>query len=115
MSLLLASQYPANRLSTSVDNEMLSQRLRSSGHAVLRTVSPGTWAVEGSSIFGSIALPHLRRKASNSWSAVQESYVSTKQVFESHRVVCTFGTSIASILTAWAATVWVGGWSMVYQ
>ncbi|XP_072967067.1 uncharacterized protein [Typha angustifolia] len=75
---------------------MVVQRLRSSGSALFRTVSPSTWTGE------SLALPNLKRKASNTWSAVQDTFLSTKEVFESHRVVFTVGTSIASILTAWA-------------
>lgn len=47
-------------------------------------------------------LANLKKKASNSWSAIQDTYYSTKQVFEDHRVVFTVGTSIASVLTAWA-------------
>ncbi|CAN6479190.1 unnamed protein product [Victoria cruziana] len=48
------------------------------------------------------ALPRLRKKISNSWSAVQDTYFSTKDVFERHRVVFTVGTSFASLATAWA-------------
>ncbi|XP_010928409.1 uncharacterized protein [Elaeis guineensis] len=81
---------------------MLAQRLRSSGRAIFRTGSPRASGGSGSSIFRSVAVPNLKRRASNTWSAVQETYLSTKQVFESHRVVFTIGTSIASILTAWA-------------
>ncbi|KAK9084749.1 hypothetical protein Sjap_025160 [Stephania japonica] len=55
----------------------------------------------GSSIFESIALPHLKKKARNSWSAVQDTYLSTKDVFERHKVVFTVSTSIASVATAW--------------
>eukprot|EP01018_Ginkgo_biloba_P032800 Gb_18749 [translate_table: standard] len=58
------------------------------------------------SILGSIGVPQgiqqLKRKASNSWSAVQDTFYSTKDVFERHRVVFTIGTSIASVGTAWA-------------
>lgn len=49
-----------------------------------------------------LSLPNIRRRASNSWAAVRDTFFSTKQVFESHRVVFTVGTSIASVLTAWA-------------
>lgn len=49
-----------------------------------------------------LSLPNVRRRASNSWSAVRDTFFSTKEVFESHRVVFTVGTSIASVLTAWA-------------
>uniref|UniRef100_A0A0E0PFF5 Uncharacterized protein n=1 Tax=Oryza rufipogon TaxID=4529 RepID=A0A0E0PFF5_ORYRU len=49
-----------------------------------------------------LSLPNLRRRASNSWAAVRDTFFSTKEVFESHRVVFTVGTSIASVLTAWA-------------
>ncbi|CAA7407628.1 unnamed protein product [Spirodela intermedia] len=48
------------------------------------------------------ALSDLRRKASNSWSAVQDVYLSTKEIFERHRVVFTISTSVASLATAWA-------------
>ncbi|KAH9302043.1 hypothetical protein KI387_013626, partial [Taxus chinensis] len=50
----------------------------------------------------SFGVPHLKRRASNTWSAVQDTYISTKDVFERHRVVFTIGTSIASVATAWA-------------
>ncbi|XP_077217470.1 triacylglycerol lipase-like protein [Tasmannia lanceolata] len=56
----------------------------------------------GSSIFRSVAVPNLKRKALNSWSAVHDTYLSTKDVFERHRVVFTISTSIASLATAWA-------------
>ncbi|KAL5215388.1 hypothetical protein ABZP36_006789 [Zizania latifolia] len=49
-----------------------------------------------------LLLPNIRRRASNSWAAVRDTFFSTKEVFESHRVVFTVGTSIASVLTAWA-------------
>jgi len=49
-----------------------------------------------------LTLPNIRRRASNSWAAVCDTFFSTKQVFESHRIVFTVGTSIASVLTAWA-------------
>jgi hypothetical protein len=52
-----------------------------------------------------LSLPNLRRRASNSWAAVRDTFFSTKEVFESHRVVFTVGTSIASVLTAWAGTL----------
>ncbi|XP_010270058.1 PREDICTED: uncharacterized protein LOC104606511 [Nelumbo nucifera] len=55
----------------------------------------------GTSIFGPLAMPRLRRKALNSWSAVQDTYFSTKDIFERHRVVFTISTSLASIATAW--------------
>ncbi|XP_052178530.1 uncharacterized protein LOC127792175 isoform X1 [Diospyros lotus] len=54
-----------------------------------------------SSIMGSLAVPHLKRKALNSWSSVQDTFYSTKDVFERHRVVFTVGTSVASVATAW--------------
>ncbi|XP_047068388.1 uncharacterized protein LOC124676353 [Lolium rigidum] len=47
-------------------------------------------------------LPNVRRRATNSWAAVRDTFFSTKEVFENHRVVFTVGTSIASVLTAWA-------------
>ncbi|KAM3298633.1 hypothetical protein ACQJBY_040224 [Aegilops geniculata] len=49
-----------------------------------------------------LSLPSVRRRATNSWAAVRDTFFSTKEVFESHRVVFTVGTSIASVLTAWA-------------
>lgn len=53
------------------------------------------------SISGSAALAQLRKKAFNSWAAVQDTFFSTKDIFERHRVVFTVGTSIASVATAW--------------
>ncbi|KMZ69029.1 hypothetical protein ZOSMA_223G00260 [Zostera marina] len=50
----------------------------------------------------SVVMPTIKRKASNSWSAVQDTFFSTKDIFERHRVVFTISTSLASILTAWA-------------
>eukprot|EP00252_Welwitschia_mirabilis_P024298 TRINITY_DN7164_c0_g1_i1.p1 TRINITY_DN7164_c0_g1~~TRINITY_DN7164_c0_g1_i1.p1 ORF type:complete len:192 (-),score=19.54 TRINITY_DN7164_c0_g1_i1:64-639(-) len=47
-------------------------------------------------------LPQIKRRASNAWTAVQDTFFSTKDVFERHRVVFTIGTSIASVATAWA-------------
>ncbi|KAL5700069.1 hypothetical protein ACHQM5_025568 [Ranunculus cassubicifolius] len=61
-------------------------RLRSSGSSIIRTVG----------------VPNIKRKALNSWSAVQDTYFSTKDVFERHKVVFTITTSIASVATAWA-------------
>ncbi|KAA8526556.1 hypothetical protein F0562_008241 [Nyssa sinensis] len=55
----------------------------------------------GSSIIDYLAVPKLRRKAMNSWSAVHDTYYSTKDIFERHRVVFTISTSLASIATAW--------------
>ncbi|CAN6236600.1 unnamed protein product [Urochloa humidicola] len=49
-----------------------------------------------------LTLPNIRRRASNSWAAVRDTFFSTKQVFESHRIVFTVGTSIASVLSLWA-------------
>ncbi|CAN6708037.1 unnamed protein product [Malus baccata var. baccata] len=61
------------------------QRLRSSGTVFSR----------------SQAITQLRKKAFRSWAAVQDTYFSTKDIFESHKVVFTVGTSIASVATAW--------------
>lgn len=55
----------------------------------------------GTSIISSIAVPRLKRKVVNSWTAVQDTFYSTKDVFERHRVVFTVGTSLASVATAW--------------
>ncbi|XP_042446433.1 uncharacterized protein LOC122031373 isoform X2 [Zingiber officinale] len=79
---------------------MLTQRLRRSG--IFRTVSPRIWGRGEGSASHPMVLPDLKRKVSNTWSAVQDTYLSTKNVFETHRVVFTIGTSIASVLTAWA-------------
>ncbi|XP_048327083.2 uncharacterized protein LOC125421727 isoform X1 [Ziziphus jujuba] len=51
----------------------------------------------GSSIFRYL---RFKGKAQNSWAAVQDTYFSTKDIFERHRVVFTVGTSIASVATA---------------
>ncbi|KAL0537414.1 hypothetical protein IC582_026392 [Cucumis melo] len=55
----------------------------------------------GTSIVSSISAAGLKRKAVNSWTAVQDTFYSTKDVFERHRVVFTVGTSVASVATAW--------------
>lgn len=47
-------------------------------------------------------VPLLKRKASNAVSAVQDTFYSTKDIFETHKVVFTISTSLASIATAWA-------------
>ncbi|KAK1306174.1 Triacylglycerol lipase 2 [Acorus calamus] len=49
-----------------------------------------------------MAAPNLKRKASNTFSAVQDTYLSTKDIYERHKVVFTMATSVGSILTAWA-------------
>ncbi|KAH6796005.1 hypothetical protein C2S51_036991 [Perilla frutescens var. frutescens] len=56
----------------------------------------------GSSIMNYLTVPQLRRKAMNSLSAVQDTYSSTKDLFERHKVAFTVSTSIASVVTAWA-------------
>ncbi|XP_074307768.1 uncharacterized protein LOC141642749 [Silene latifolia] len=43
----------------------------------------------------------LKKRGSNSWSAVEDTFYSTKDTFERHRVVFTVGTSLASVGTAW--------------
>lgn len=53
------------------------------------------------SISGTLAAAHLRKKALNSWAAIQDTFFSTKDIFERHRVVFTIGTSVASVATAW--------------
>ncbi|GAB4825212.1 hypothetical protein Ancab_008087 [Ancistrocladus abbreviatus] len=53
------------------------------------------------SIFRSSRVPELKKKAQNSWSAIQDTFFSTKDTFERHKVVFTVGTSIASVATAW--------------
>ncbi|MQM05934.1 hypothetical protein Taro_038755 [Colocasia esculenta] len=57
---------------------------------------------QGAPPFRLSLFPDLKRKVSNSVSAVQDTYLSTKQIFERHRVVFTISTSLASLLTAWA-------------
>ncbi|KAG9154571.1 hypothetical protein Leryth_025485 [Lithospermum erythrorhizon] len=54
-----------------------------------------------SSVFRQLSVPQLRRRASNSVSAIQDTYFSTKDIFERHKVVFTVATSIASVATAW--------------
>ncbi|XP_057522815.1 uncharacterized protein LOC130802767 [Amaranthus tricolor] len=54
-----------------------------------------------SSIWRSVGVPELKKRAHNSWCAVQDTFYSTKDTFERHRVVFTVGTSIASVATAW--------------
>uniref|UniRef100_A0A7N0RJW3 Uncharacterized protein n=1 Tax=Kalanchoe fedtschenkoi TaxID=63787 RepID=A0A7N0RJW3_KALFE len=44
----------------------------------------------------------LKKQATNAWSSVQDTFYSTKDVFERHRVIFTVSTSIASVATAWA-------------
>ncbi|KAI3465604.1 hypothetical protein Pfo_022267 [Paulownia fortunei] len=56
----------------------------------------------GSSITNYLTVAQLRRKALNSLSAVQDTFYSTKDIFERHKVVFTICTSIASVATAWA-------------
>ncbi|KAL2474299.1 hypothetical protein Adt_35035 [Abeliophyllum distichum] len=58
--------------------------------------------MSSSSISNYLRVPILKRKSLNSWSAVQDTYYSTKEIFERHRVVFTVSTSIASVATAWA-------------
>ncbi|XP_061373609.1 uncharacterized protein LOC133315938 [Gastrolobium bilobum] len=53
-----------------------------------------------SSFLGSVSAANLKRKSLNSWAAVQDTYFSTKDTFERHRVVFAIGTSIASVATA---------------
>ncbi|RWW63623.1 hypothetical protein BHE74_00029190 [Ensete ventricosum] len=57
---------------------MLTQRLRSSGRAIFRTVSPRIWGGNEGAAFKLLAFPNLKRKTSNTWSAVQDTYLSTK-------------------------------------
>ncbi|KAG0495519.1 hypothetical protein HPP92_000210 [Vanilla planifolia] len=86
----------------------MAQRLRSSGRSIfqamrLKQLGAGAAHVrDGTPSLRVLGLANLKRKASNSLSAIQDTYHSTKEVFENHRVVFTIGTSIASILTAWA-------------
>ncbi|KAM2060421.1 hypothetical protein ACFX1T_045616 [Malus domestica] len=55
----------------------------------------------GTLLSSSQAITRLRKKAFRSWAAVQDTYFSTKDIFEGHKVVFTVGTSIASVATAW--------------
>ncbi|GAU14370.1 hypothetical protein TSUD_249080 [Trifolium subterraneum] len=52
------------------------------------------------SISNSISAANLKRKSRNSIAAIQETFHSTKDTFERHRIVFTVGTSIASVATA---------------
>ncbi|GER48231.1 3-hydroxydecanoyl-[acyl-carrier-protein]dehydratase [Striga asiatica] len=56
----------------------------------------------GSLIWNNLSKAQLRRRASNSIAAIQDTFFSTKEIFERHKVVFTISTSIASIATAWA-------------
>ncbi|KAK4777361.1 hypothetical protein SAY87_017548 [Trapa incisa] len=56
----------------------------------------------GSSLLSFLSAPLIKKKALNTLGAVQDTYFSTKDTFERHRVVFTLGTSIASVATAWA-------------
>ncbi|BFG26032.1 hypothetical protein CerSpe_123060 [Prunus speciosa] len=55
----------------------------------------------GTVISRSLPVTQLRKKAFRSWAAVQDTFFSTKDIFETHKVVFTVGTSIASVATAW--------------
>ncbi|KAL0752820.1 hypothetical protein Bca101_090488 [Brassica carinata] len=55
----------------------------------------------GAWILGSAAMPHLKKRAQNSLVALQDSYLSTKDLLERQRVVFTVATSVASVATAW--------------
>ncbi|KVI10663.1 uncharacterized protein LOC112507717 [Cynara cardunculus var. scolymus] len=55
-----------------------------------------------SSVITHFSVPHIRKKVSNSLSAIEDTFLSTKDTFERHKVVFTILTSIASIGTAWA-------------
>ncbi|KAK2979036.1 hypothetical protein RJ640_013670 [Escallonia rubra] len=55
----------------------------------------------GSTMVRYLAVPQLKRKYMNSWAAVQDTYYSTKDTFERHKVVFTISTSLASVATAW--------------
>nr|AFK38049.1 unknown [Lotus japonicus] len=50
---------------------------------------------------GSVSPANLKRLSRNSWAAIQDTFFSTKDTFERHRVIFTVGTSIASVATAW--------------
>ncbi|KAL7142308.1 hypothetical protein ABFS83_08G115400 [Erythranthe nasuta] len=66
----------------------------------MRTIS--RLRASGSSIANHQILTQFKTKASNSFSAVQATFYSTKDLFERHKVVFTISTSIASVATAWA-------------
>ncbi|KAJ0798142.1 hypothetical protein HanPI659440_Chr04g0181561 [Helianthus annuus] len=55
----------------------------------------------GSSVLTQFSVPQIRKKVSNSFSAVEDTFLSTKETFERHKVVFTILTSIASVGTAW--------------
>ena len=52
------------------------------------------------SISNSVSTANLKRKSHKSWTAIHDTYFSTKDTFERHRVVFTVGTSIASVAIA---------------
>ncbi|XP_026422463.1 uncharacterized protein LOC113318506 [Papaver somniferum] len=52
-------------------------------------------------VVDTLALPYVKKKVLNSWSACQDTYFSTKDIFERHKVVFTISTSLASVGTAW--------------
>ncbi|KAL8209146.1 hypothetical protein R6Q57_008558 [Mikania cordata] len=56
----------------------------------------------GSSVIKQFSVPQIRKKVLNSLSAVEDTFLSTKDTFERHKVVFTILTSIASVGTAWA-------------
>ncbi|KAL8255277.1 hypothetical protein R6Q59_033498 [Mikania micrantha] len=56
----------------------------------------------GSSVIKQLSVPRIRKKVLNSFSAVEDTFLSTKDTFERHKVVFTILTSIASVGTAWA-------------
>ncbi|KAJ0763034.1 hypothetical protein HanOQP8_Chr04g0167761 [Helianthus annuus] len=62
----------------------------------------------GSSVLTQFSVPQIRKKVSNSFSAVEDTFLSTKETFERHKVVFTILTSIASVGTAWVANGYTG-------
>ncbi|XP_023754392.1 uncharacterized protein LOC111902810 isoform X1 [Lactuca sativa] len=56
---------------------------------------------KGSSLTRPFSIHHIKRMFSNSLSALEDTFLSTKDTYERHKVVFTLLTSIASIGTAW--------------
>ncbi|RRT73058.1 hypothetical protein B296_00033080 [Ensete ventricosum] len=83
---------------------MLTQRLRSSGRAIFRTVSPRIWGGNEGAAFKLLAFPNLKRKTSNTWSAVQDTYLSTK--------VATFFLNFGSLLSFFSTCFVVSGYTL---
>lgn len=54
------------------------EKISNSSWSIVSKLNMHRLRTSGTSIFGSLAFPSLKKKASNSWSAVQDTYFSTK-------------------------------------